>query len=592
MTKTTRAPGRPPKAENIAARAAKLAVQQQMALPGMPAPSRRVAMRYDAAGMGRRMAGWVPTSSGPNRAIEGIERIRNRARDVSRNDWAGKSAVQKWATNLIGIGITPRFKRIVSKARKQQVTDLWNDFVKAADSNGVQNLYGLQTLVVKAWLDGGECFARRRLRSLKEGLPVPMQIQVLESDMVPMLDADTYPGLPQGNRIRSGIELDKRDQRVAYWFYKHHPGDNIGPLYEPSASELVRVLADDVAHVFEPERPGQLRGVSMLATILPHLRNVGDYSDAVLERQKLANLFVGFISRALPKLGVDDENYDEFTNQAIEGDPSRPLLGLRPGIMQELDDGQTVNWSNPPEAGTTYSDYMRTQHLGTSAGMGIPYELFSGDILNISDRTLRVMITEFRRLAAQRQWQVVIPMFCDKVSTWFAEAGVLCGKISMAEFDDVRRVEHAPHGWAHIHPVQDPQGKLLEISGGLRSRSSVIGERGDDPDMVDDERAADDAREQGLEIGPYSEAAAMAAAPASGDPNAEDPADSQQEKKDKAEMRAAELAALEAQRQVYVAEEARLRRLAPGADETRRLELRLLERTVDLLSVEPVGGKH
>ena len=45
------------------------------------------------------------------------------------------------------------------------------------------------------------------------------------------------------------------------------------------------------------------------------------------------------------------------------------------------------------------------------------------------------------------------------------------------EYDDVIRVEHAPHGWAYIHPVQDVQGKKMEVDAGFRSRSSVIGER-------------------------------------------------------------------------------------------------------------------
>jgi len=62
----------------------------------------------------------------------------------------------------------------------------------------------------------------------------------------------------------------------------------------------------------------------------------------------------------------------------------------------------------------------------------------------------------------------------------------------------VRRAEWATHGWAHIHPVQDPQGKKVEVDAGFRSRSSVIGERGDDPDEVDAERAADREREEQL----------------------------------------------------------------------------------------------
>lgn len=453
--------------------------------------------RYDAAGRGRRMTGWNPPASGPNAALQGLQTIRNRSRDAGRNDWAGESSVQKWATALIGIGIKPRFPRIKSKARKTALVDLFDDFVQQADADGVLNLYAQQTLVVRSWLESGEVFARRRNRFLDEGFPVPMQVQLLEAEMVPLLDATSYKGLPEGHQIISGIEVNRRGRRVAYWVYKQHPGDAQSADVGPEA--LVRVLAQDMIHVFEQKRPGQMRGVSALAPVLARLRNIGDYEDTTLERQKIANLWVGFISRTLPTLDPNDINAGALTGveQPVDslGDP---LVPLRPGLIQELEDGQTFDFANPPEAGTTYSDYLRTSHLGTAAAAGLPYELFSGDIREVSDRTLRVLVNDFRRFAEQRQWQTIIPQFCQRVVDWFVEAAVLSGKIAVDEADDARHVEHAPHGWAYIHPVQDVQGKAMEVNNGFRSRSSVIGERGDDPDQVDDERAIDQQREMAL----------------------------------------------------------------------------------------------
>jgi lambda family phage portal protein len=503
--------GRPPKAATPAPvrstvpnpRIRPAAAPTDAQLLALGKATERYMARYDAAGRGKRVAAWNPPSTGPNEALAGLQTIRNRARDSVRNDWSGESLIQKWGTTLIGIGITPRFKR-VPKARKQAVLDLFNDFVAACDADGVLNLYGLQTLVVRAWLESGECFVRRRPRFSDEGLPVPVQMQVLESDMCPIFSTDSYAGLPVGHKIKDGIEFNKRGRRIAYWFFKEHPGDMpesgmIGP------DTLVRVLAADVAHVYEPHRPGARRGVSILAPVIMHLRNTGDYVDTTLERQKLANLWVGFITRELPKFDPNEIDADPLSGlQRVMDEAGNGLLPLRPGLIQELEDGQSFNFANPPEAGTTYSDYIRTSHLGTSSGGGMPYELFSGDIAGISDRTLRVMMNEFRRHAEQRQWQIVIPQFCQRAVNWFVDAGVLQGDFGLDEADLIRRVEHAPHGWAYIHPVQDPQGKLLEIEGGIRSRASVIGEKGDDPETVDEERQADDQREQELQIGPYS----------------------------------------------------------------------------------------
>lgn len=503
--------GRPPKPETVIARQIAQALKSIEKDVVQGVNKTHVNARYDAAGHGRRLTGWTPPSSGPNTALAGLQTIRNRARDTSRNDWAGTSATTKWTVNLIGVGIVPRFKRIENKARKQAVIDLWSDFVRMSDADGVLNYYGQQTLAVRSWLDAGEVFLRRRDRFLDEGLPVPMQVQLIEADMVPMLDVDSFPGLPQNHKIRSGIELNRRGRRVAYWVYKEHPGDNPGTgMVSPEL--LVRVAASEIEHVFEPMRPGQLRGVSVLAPVLTRLRNIENYDDATLTRQQLANLVVAFISRKLPPL-TGDEDIDGLTGQEfVEGSDGKPLVGLQPGLVQELDDGQEVQWSNPPEAGTNYSEYMRTQHMGTAAGANLPYEIFSGDIKEVSDRTLRVIINEYRRHAEQRQWQILIPKLCERVIRWFADAAYLGGMISQDEIDPIARAEWAPHGWAHIHPVQDPQGKKLEVDAGFRSRSSVIAGYGDDPDTVDDERASDVAREK--ELGLWMDPAAGAAQPA------------------------------------------------------------------------------
>jgi lambda family phage portal protein len=520
--------GRKPSLETQIARTVAQVVRGASDQPAAEPPARQYRARYDAAGQGRRLAGWNPPSSGPNGALTGLATIRNRARDSSRNDWSGASGVQKWTSNLIGIGITPRFKRVKSKTRKQELIDIYSDFVAQADADGVLNFYGLQTLAVRSWLDGGEVFARRRNRPFDDGLAVPMQVQLLESDMVPMFNSTAWQGLPTNNVIKDGIEFDRRGKRIAYWVYKEHPGDTAMGMM-PERDKLVRVAASEMCHIFEPLRPGQRRGVSMLAPILARLRNIENYDDATLTRQQLANLVVAFITKQMPQI-TGDEDINGLTGQLIdEEDPSTgaPLVGMQPGLIQELDEGQDVTWSNPPEAGTNYSDYMRTQHMGTAAATGLPYEIFSGDIRNVSDRTLRVLVNEFRRLAEQRQWQIVIPQLCQRVIEWFAEASILAGKATADEYDEIRRVEWSPHGWAHIHPTQDPDGKRIELEMGVRSRSSIIAERGDDPDLVDEERRSDMERAEALGLTPVVAPAGQSTQdPANADP---DPTDQQEE---------------------------------------------------------------
>lgn len=448
--------------------------------------------KYDAAGNGRRIASWRPPSSGPQRATENLQRIRDRARDAGRNDWTGESAAQKWSTNLVGVGIRPRFKRIPEGPRRQYLVDLWDDWSKVADADGILDFYGLQTLGVRAWLESGEVFLRLRPRQAAAPLPVPFQVQLIEADYVPIFDATAWPGMTEGNTIQQGIEVNNYGRRMAYWMFAQHPGDRaFGQA--PSPGSLIRIPASQVRHIFEPKRPGQMRGVSQLAPVLTRVRMAGNLEDAVLDRQQLANLFVSFITKAMP------DDWGDLITDPTNGLPAhydtsgRPMQAMEPGTSQELLPGEDVKFANPPEAGVAHSDYMRTVHMGTASASGLPYELFSGDIRGVSDRTLRVVILEFRRFARQRQWQIIIPMLCQPCLDGWADAAGLVGKLRLSEIDLAKRVEWAPEGWEHIHPVQDPQGKIMEINAGLRSRSGVIGDRGDDRGDVDRERADDKA---------------------------------------------------------------------------------------------------
>ncbi|WP_316150062.1 phage portal protein [Cupriavidus sp. BIC8F] len=452
-----------------------------------------VVASYDAGGSGRRMRGWNAPSTGPNRAISLAPKVRDRSRDAARNDWTASAGSQRWVTNLIGTGIVPRAKRIKDKAKKEAAAALWDRWTAQSDADCVLNFYAQEALVTRSWIESGEVFARLRWRR-KGSMEVPLQVQVIESDFVPQLDTDSWPGLPVGNKIRQGIEIDRLGARVAYWIYKAHPTDFAAGNI--NISQLVRVPADEMLHVFEPKRPGQLRGVAEFASVLARLRNVADFDDAVLERQKIANLFAAFVEKQVP---TAPDGINPITGEAVQTEADgTPVVAMQPGISQELLPGEKVVFSNPPEAGTTYSEYMRTQHLATAAGQGVPYELLSGDIINVSDRTLRVVIQEFRRFVEQRQWHVIIPMFCQKVRDAWVDQAVLVGALPMSIADDAKAVEWAPHGWQYIHPVQDVQGKQMEVAAGFRSRSSVIAQQGDDAEHTDVERAADLKREEEL----------------------------------------------------------------------------------------------
>ena len=459
--------------------------------PGYEVPlSGPVQPAYNAAGQGRRLRSWRVSGAGPNTvSVQGINLIRQRSRAASRNDpWAG-TVIDKLVSNTIGTGI--QAKCVNGSAIEKAVRKaLWDSWVKVCDADGVLDLYGLQALADREWHEGGEVFVRLRRRKLTDGLPVPLQLQLIESEQCPN---HYFSTASNGNQIRAGIEFNAIGQRVAYWMYPYHPGDAYTQL---ASNQPVRVPADQILHVYEPLRAGQLRGIPRAAPVLVRMFNLDAFDDAVLERQKIANLFAGFFETPGDDSGG---NRGPLADSQVGVDrDDTPIAGMEPGSMGELPPGWKAVFNSPPDAGAGYSDYLRAQLMAIAAKHGVPYEVLTGDLRNVSDRSLKLILNEFRRVIEQQQWLYLMPQMMQPIREAFFDAALLAGALDLPDYA-TRRSEYTetlwvPQGWPYSHPVQDVDADLKAIQGGLTSRTSVVLSNGDDPEQVDAENVEDNRR--------------------------------------------------------------------------------------------------
>lgn len=417
---------------------------------------------------------------GPNLANIGyLSLARARVRDAVRNAPLAARAVDLYVTDVVGAGVVPRF----TDSRLQNLWKTWED---ECDADGLRDMYGTQESAVRAWAEAGEVFIRIRSRRLSDGLPVPIQVELLEADMVPMIDR----ALPSGNRIVQGIELNGIGKRVAYWFHKQHPADGYGS--QTSTVDLVRVPAEYVMHIFEPLRPGQLRGFPKLATALQRIQQMNDFDEATIERQKLASSLTFVITRPEP----ETPGIDPVTGEALEG---RSASDVSPGSAYQLLPGEDIETPPLPSLGGEYDVFSRVQCRAIASAVGVPYELLTGDFAGLSDRTARVLINEYRRRIEQHQWNRVVRQMMRPIAAAFVDAAILSGLVPGTVDPSVRWV---PPAWPYFHPVQDVQAIEREIKSGLRSRQDAIYSRGGDPGEVLREREKD--RDEDKRAGLYT----------------------------------------------------------------------------------------
>lgn len=449
---------------------------------------------YQAGQSGRRFLRWNAPTTYPNQNLGHLSTMRDRSRQAIRDDGYATGIERSLVTNLIGTGIKPLSKADDAKF-KAEIEELFRAWTDESDADGCQDWYGQQQQAARSMVSAGEAFVRLRYRRPEDGLTVPLQVQVIEPEQCP----HAYSvDLGNGNRVRAGIEFDAIGRRVAYYFYASRPGDPD----DWRANDLRRVPAESVIHVFKPLRPGQLRGVPLLHAALVRLWDLDQFSDATLNRQKLSNMFVAFLKNMAPTdagvsvlTGADQETYG---NGGTDGG-EKPVLGLEPGIFQELGPGEEVQFSDPPDLMTGYVDFVRNHLRAAGAAAGVPYEVFTSDLSQVNDRTVRVILDEFRRSVESEQHHTFAHQLCRPVwNAWmdqvFLSQAVVIPAAYLADPRPWRRVKWMPQGWKYIHPVQDVEAQQSAIRCGLKSRSQAAAELGEDAEVIDAEQAADNAR--------------------------------------------------------------------------------------------------
>ncbi len=410
--------------------------------------------------------GWRPRRAGASANTDHVAdaaTLRVRARALVQNSPYIARGLGSLVANTVGTGITPR-----SLARDAEAVDaLWHEWTRVADADGRLDLYGLQATAYRAMEQDGEVLVRLRSRRTEDGLPVPLQLQLLEIDW---LDS-SRTGRNGPNTIVNGIEYDALGKIVAYWLWDQHPGEMLPGRRGRSSS--YPVPADRIIHLYNPERPGQGRGFTRLAPVIARVRDLTLYEDAELQRKNLETRLSVLASGDASSMSLS-ESQDPATVRA-----TGELGSLASGSITQVPAGVNLTVVEP-KAAPGYVDYVKYQLHLIAAGWGVTYEMMTGDVTQVNFSSARVGMLEFRRNAEQCQWLTLIPKLCEPIWRAFIEAAVLAGKMGRADY----RVDWSTPKWDYVNPEQDVKADLAEISGGLSTISEKLRRRGYKPELV------------------------------------------------------------------------------------------------------------
>jgi lambda family phage portal protein len=422
-------------------------------------------LNYEGVRSSRRQGGWNTTGSSGNAEI-GVasSKLRYNARDLCRNNAYARKAKREWAKRVVGTGITPRPNTGSEKVNKT-IVEYWNQWTEQCCSDSRLNFYAAQKMIVGACYESGECLVRIWDRRLEDGLPVPLQIQVLEGDYID--DAKTQT-LANGYIIQ-GVQFDPIGRISGYWLYGNHPGEVIqATSLRSMASKFIPV--DYILHHAELDRPGDVRAVTRFASVIAKLRDIDEYADAEIVRKKIEACLAAMVTQ--PE-GADGPT---LGSTAVDSDGNK-IEDFRPGMVMYGAPGVDVKFNNPTSSGD-YAAHKKVELREVAAGLDIPYVVLDDNLEAVNYSSYRGGLLAFRDAIDEYRWNWLIPQVLNPIYRRFIDKLYVIGKIPNLGY----AVNWDPPPFDLLDREAEAKADRLELQIGKKSWPQLVGEIGNDPE--------------------------------------------------------------------------------------------------------------
>jgi lambda family phage portal protein len=412
--------------------------------------------QYDAAQAGRKTQGWKrPATSADAENSQGLERLRNGARDLVRNNKYAAAGVRQIVANMVGDGIAPQMRHADAgvQTKAQEAWDRWAE----SKVDGIGDFYGHEKLVARSMITDGDALTVWR----PDAAGPDGRITGLESDF---LDLSRTTKTANGGRIVQGVEFDRDGDLSNYWLFDAHPGD----LLLGAGTASTPMKAANIDHTFERLRLGQTRGVSWLAPVAMTLRDISDIEDAIRLKKKVQACLALVIQPG------EGGAASPLTVEQNTPDADRPSIEtLRPGMIARLQKGETASTVSPTADGDSV-DFIRQQLAAVSASL-VPYHLLTGDVSQANYSSLRAALLGHWALLDDWQQNVMIPQLCrPAVDRRLRRLAIETGDYRVLDV----QIDWALPVRRQVDPIKDLLAEVMEIRAGLKLMTKALAERG------------------------------------------------------------------------------------------------------------------
>lgn len=441
----------------------RIAAQRMVARGALALGGGYTGAKIDAASLNR----WMPTAGSANAdTIRDLPMLRARSRDQMRNAPVALGALNTTVSHVVGtglaytpaidgtfLGITPEQVEAWSADTKRRF-DIWAGSLDC-DVGRRLNFYGIQDLSVRTQLESGDaiCLTPRIARA---GKGARLALQLIEADRVcnPNRTPDTAT-------LIDGMEIDENTgETVACHVARRHPGD---PMGGGNTWDRVAMRGDstgrlNVLHIFKPLRPGQVRGVPMIAPILEPLKQLSRWTDAELNAAVVSSMFSVFIK-------MDPEAFDDMfefdAKQAIVEKASNWTGEMESGQAINLLPGESIETSTPGRPNPAFDPFWAAIVRQIGMALEMPYEVLTMHFQSSYSAARAALLMAWKGFRSRRD--MLATYLCQPVFELWLSDEVAEGRISAPGFfsSDIVRAAWCASVWTGDGPGSiDPQKEV------------------------------------------------------------------------------------------------------------------------------------
>lgn len=421
----------------------------------------------------------------------------------------GASLTAKASPDWEALGITdPEEQKKVRQSIDRVFREWAEDPRLLQDGEGHYDFGGMMWLAMRQ-ITGpdGECFLVVRYNSRRAERfrhPWATYVTVIDPDRV-----ETPPSQQGNPRVKDGKVFDADGRCLGFYVRKKHPSDE---MHSTSDNDFVLVRREEPSgrpvgiHWFPKTRPGQIRGLSTLVTVLKQTGMFDQFKDAYLGAAVINQMLATWIKSELSPKAIGaalapstDESvgYDPWTLFNKKTDYYNKVKMKVNGVrIPVLPPGDEINMSAVNRAIQDPSAFANLFLREFASALGVSFEQISKNFSDANYSAARASLLDvWKGVMKMRHWfgRHVASLVYSAVIEEAIKKGRVYLPAGAKRFDEARaawtRCTWVGPAMPQIDPEKDARAAKELIDAKLESRTFIIAQRGREMENVFEEIA-------------------------------------------------------------------------------------------------------